>query len=336
MTGPVALALDDVRVRYGPTVAVDGVTLHVRRGEVVGLLGPNGSGKSTTLAVAAGVLDPFEGSVTVDGVRRPRDPDGFARRVGLVPQEPALYDELSAEANLTFFGRLYGLGGYGLRAKVESALARARLADRRHDRVGTFSGGMRQRLNLACALLHDPAVLLLDEPTASLDPASRDSLFRTLHDLRDAGHAVLLTTHHLDEAEGGCDRIAVLERGKLVACGQPAELIRTRPAGRAVLYAHLREHLPRFFERGLRRRVGPGVELEVTGRRLRLAAATQQDLGRALAVVLADGIVLETFRTPPGRLEHLLRGGQADCTPAPADAPALAPTPFPPPGMEEG
>ncbi len=334
MTGPVALALDDIRVRYGPAVAVDGVTLHVRRGEVVGLLGPNGSGKSTTLAVAAGVLDPAEGTVEVDGVRRAQDPDGFARRVGLVPQEPALYDELPAEANLTFFGRLYGLAGYDLRARVESALARARLSDRRRDRVGTFSGGMRQRLNLACALLHDPAVLLLDEPTASLDPASRDTLFRALHDLRDAGHAVLLTTHHLDEAEHGCDRIAVLEKGRLVACGKPAELIRVQPAGRAVLYAHLRERLPRFFERGLRRRIGPGVELEVTGRRLRLAAATQQELGRALAVVLADGIVLETFRTPPGRLEHLLRGGQAESAP-PADA-ALAPMPFPPPGMEDG
>jgi ABC-2 type transport system ATP-binding protein len=335
MTGPVVLALDNVRVRYGPTVAVDGVTLHIRRGEVVGLLGPNGSGKSTTLAAAAGVLDPFEGSIAIDGVRRDRDPAGFARRVGLVPQEPALYDDLSAEANLTFFGRLYGLGGYDLRARVERGLVRAKLADRRRDRVGTFSGGMRQRLNLACALLHDPAVLLLDEPTAALDPTSRDGLFRTLHDLRDAGHAVLLTTHHLDEAEHGCDRIAVLEKGRLVACGKPAELIRTQPTGRAVLYGHLRERLPRFFERGLRRRVGPGVELEVTGRRLRLAAATHEELGRALAVVLADGIVLETFRTPPGRLEQLLRGAPVEQTPPPADTPALAPIPFPPPGMDE-
>jgi ABC-2 type transport system ATP-binding protein len=333
MTGPVALALDGVRVRYGRTVAVDGVCLHVRRGEVVGLLGPNGSGKSTTLAAAAGVLDPFEGAVAVEGIRRDQDPDGYARRVGLVPQEPALYDELSAEANLNFFGRLYGLNKHDLRVLVERALVRAKLADRRRDRVGTFSGGMRQRLNLACALLHDPAVLLLDEPTAALDPASRDALFATLHDLRDVGHAILLTTHHLDEAEHGCDRIAVLDRGRVVACGKPAELLRVQPAGRAVLYGHLRERLPRFFVTGLRKRVGPGVEVEVTGRRLRLAATTHEELGRALAVVLADGIVLETFRTPPGRLEHLLRGGPAE--PAPSAAPALAPMPFPPPGMDE-
>lgn len=331
MTGPVALALEGVRVRYGPAVAVDGVSLHVRRGEVVGLLGPNGSGKSTILSAAAGVLDPFAGTVAVEGVRRDQDPDGYARRVGLVPQEPALYDELSAEANLQFFGRLYGLNKHDLRVRVEAALARARLADRRRDRVNTFSGGMRQRLNLACALLHDPAVLLLDEPTAALDPASRDSLFATLHELRDAGHAVLLTTHHLDEAEHGCDRIAVLDKGRVVASGKPAELLRVMPAGRAVLYGHLRERLPRFFVKGLRRRVGNGVELEVTGRRLRLAAATQEELGRALALVLADGVVLETFRTPPGRLEHLLRGGPAERA-APL---ALAPMPFPPPGMDE-
>ncbi|HET6576047.1 MAG TPA: ABC transporter ATP-binding protein [Fimbriiglobus sp.] len=331
MTGPVALALDGVRVRYGPTVAVDGVSLHVRHGEVVGLLGPNGSGKSTTLAAAAGVLDPFEGTVAVEGIHRDADPTGYASRVGLVPQEPALYDDLSAEANLNFFGKLYGLNKHDRRVRVDAALTRAKLTDRRRDRVSTFSGGMRQRLNLACALLHAPAVLLLDEPTAALDPASRDGLFATLHELRDAGHAVLLTTHHLDEAEHSCDRIAVLDRGRVVACGRPTELLRATPAGRAVLYGHLRERLPRSFVKGLGQRVGAGVELEVTGRRLRLAAATQEMLGRALAVVLADGVVLETFRTPPGRLEHLLRGPAEQKPPL-----ALAPMPFPPPGIDEG
>ena len=329
MTAPVALALHDVRVRYGRTPAVDGVTLHVRRGEIVGLLGPNGSGKSTTLAVAAGLLDPATGVVTADGVRRGDDAIGYARRVGLVPQEPALYDDLSAEANLAFVAGLYGFGGAERERRVDAALEFARLTDRGWDRVSTFSGGLKQRLNLACALVHDPPVLLLDEPTAGLDPASRDALFGTLHDLREAGRAVLLTTHHLDEAEHGCDRIAVLEKGRLVACGTPAELARPRPGGRAILYAHLRDPLPAFFRKSLQHRVGPGADVEVTGRRLRLAADTQEALGKALAVVLADGVVLETFRTPPGRLDHLLRG-EPDYVPAAA----LAPVPFPPPGME--
>ena len=271
------------------------------------LLGPNGSGKSTTLAVAAGILDPIEGTVSAGGIRHAVDPIGYANRIGLVPQEPALYDELSAETNLIFFGRLYGLSGYDLRCRVAIALDRVRLTERGQDRVGTFSGGMKQRLNLAIALLHDPPLLLLDEPTASLDPKSRDALFSDLHRLRDAGHAVLLTTHHLDEAETSCDRIMLLEKGRVVAEGRPCDLIRHNTTGRAVLYGHLREPLPAFFLKGLRKRLGPKVEVEATGRRLRLSADTQESLGRALALVLSDGITLDTFRTPPGRLESLMR-----------------------------
>lgn len=303
-----ALSLDRICVRYGDVTAVESLSIEVRAGEIVGVLGPNGSGKSSTLAVAAGVLDPASGTVAVGGVSRAADPTRYAERVGLVPQEPALYEELSAEANLVFFARLYGLHGPTLWQRVERGLTFARLADRRHDRVGALSGGLKQRLNFAIALLHDPEVLLLDEPTAALDPASRDALFAELYNLRDRGHAILLTTHHLDEAEHGCDRVAVLDRGRVVAWGRPADLARRHPDGRAVLYGHLRERLPLFFERGLRKRVGSDIDVEITGRRLRLAAPSPARLGEALAVVLADGIVLETFRTPPGRLELLLRG----------------------------
>jgi len=307
MPRSLALHLEHVSVRYGPTLAVDDLSVEVRRGEIVGLLGPNGSGKSTSLAVAAGVLEPFAGTATACGTRREDDPTAYAMHIGLVPQEPALYDELTAEANLTYFGRLYGLCGYDLRCRVGTVLERVRMDDRAGQRVGTLSGGLKQRLNLACALLHDPPLLLLDEPTAALDPASRDALFADLHRLRDAGHAVLLTTHHLDEAETGCDRIVVLDRGRVIASGKPSELVRTSPTGRAVLYGQLREQLPLFFARGLRKRLGPNVEVEVTGRRLRLAADTQEELGRALALVLSDGIALDSYRTPPGRLETLLR-----------------------------
>jgi ABC-2 type transport system ATP-binding protein len=294
---PVSLQLTDLVVRYGPAVAVDGVTLHVRRGEIVALIGPNGSGKSTTLAVAAGVREPTAGTVSIDGITRSADPTGFARKVGLVPQGESLYDELSAAANLTFFAKLYGFRGPDLNARVIRGLARANLPDREHDRVGTLSGGMKQRLGIACALLHDPPVLLLDEPTAALDPASRDALLAHLHRLRDDGHAVLFTTHHLDEAEHACDRVATLVGGKLTSAGPPADVLRRR--GRAVLYGHLRDRLPRFVERGLRERLGPAVEVEFTGRRVRLAAASGVELGRALAVVLSEGAEIETFRTAP-------------------------------------
>jgi ABC-2 type transport system ATP-binding protein len=308
---PLALSLQDVRVRYGDRVAVDRVTLDVCRGEIVGLLGPNGSGKSTTLAAAAGVLDPFEGTVTVEGLRRTDDPAGFAARVGFVPQSCALYDELTALDNLAFFGRLYGLGGRELRRRVARSLARVGVADRAGCRVGTLSGGMKQRVNLAAALLHDPPVLLLDEPTAALDPAGRDALFADLARLRDEGHAVLLSTHHLDDADLGCDRVAVLDRGKLVAVGASAEVFRAGPAGRAVLYGHLRERLPRFRERFLRERLAPGAEFEVTANRVRLAADSNEALGRALALVLAEGVEVDAFRTPTGTLDRVVRGRSA-------------------------
>ncbi|MBY0513517.1 MAG: ABC transporter ATP-binding protein, partial [Gemmataceae bacterium] len=264
--------------------------------------------KSTVLAVAAGLLDPGGGNVLVEGVARNDNPTGFAMRIGFVPQECALYDEFTAAENLGFFGRLYGLSGSELRRKTARVLARVGMSRHAGQRVGTFSGGMKQRVNLAAALLHDPPVLLLDEPTAGLDPAGRDALLADLSRLTDDGHAVLFSTHQLDEADLGCDRVAVLERGRVVACGAPTDLLRGRPADRPVLYAHLREKLPRFRERAIRRRVGPAVGFEVTGRRLRLDAGTNEELGFALAAVLAEGVDLDAFRTPAGSVERALRG----------------------------
>ncbi len=307
-----ALQLENITVKYRQNVAVQQLSMSVERGEIVAILGPNGSGKSTTLSVAAGILEPAEGIVHAGGIAQKSNPRGFAKLVGFVPQEAALYEDLSAEANLHFFGKLYGLGGYDLRCRVALALDRVKLTDRGQDRVSTFSGGMKQRVNLAVALLHDPPLLLLDEPTASLDPKSRELLFADLHRLREAGHAILLTTHHLDEAETSCDRLVMLNKGSVVAQGRPAELIRHRAGGKAVLYGHLQEPLPQFFVKGLRKRLGREVEIEVTGRRLRIAAESQELLGMALATILSDGIILETFRTPPGRLETLMRHAEQE------------------------
>lgn len=292
----VALRLQAVRARYGDRVAVAGLTLDVAAGEVVALIGPNGSGKSTTLALAAGVLTPVSGIVTACGIDRAADPHGYAAKVGLVPQDGATYDELTAQQNLEFFGRLYGLGGRELRRRVARGLSRVGLTDRARDRVGTLSGGLRQRVNLAAALLHDPPILLLDEPTVALDPASRDAALADLTRLRDEGHAVLFTTHHTDETELACDRVAVLDAGRLAACGKPGDVL--RPRGREVLYAHLRMPVPRFLEKCLRRELAAIADLEVTGNRLRIAADTNENLGRALARVLAEGLDLDGYRSP--------------------------------------
>jgi ABC-2 type transport system ATP-binding protein len=233
MTRTAVLALDDVTLRYGgwggplpPPLppAVDSLCLEVAAGEVFGLLGPNGCGKSTTLTAVAGALAPATGDIRVCGRREADDPLAYRRLIGLVPQELALYDELTVEQNVVFFGRLYGLGGAKLRQKVAEVVDFVRLRGHERRTVRALSGGMQRRLNLACALLHDPPLLLLDEPTVGLDVQARDAIFASLRELRDRGRALVFTTHHLHEAQTLCDRIGIMDRGRLLAAGTLAEL----------------------------------------------------------------------------------------------------------------
>ena len=218
------LSLQDVTVRYGAAVAVDALCLDVRRGEIFGLLGPNGSGKSSTLSAVAGAVAPGAGVIRVRGRCERDDPLAYRRLIGLAPQELAFYEELSAEENLRFFGRIYGLAGRELRRRVAETLHFVRLTEPARRPARTYSGGMKRRLNLACALLHEPALLLLDEPTVGLDLPSRDAIFASLEALRQRGCAVVLATHHLQEAERLCDRVGVMDHGRLVACGPLREL----------------------------------------------------------------------------------------------------------------
>lgn len=294
MNAPV-LRLCGVAVRYGTTPALWDFNLDLSQGEIVGLLGPNGSGKSTALAVAAGLIEPDQGRVLLNGQERGSDPHRFAEAIGFVPQGAALYDELTAAQNLEFFGQLYGFTGADLDARVARGLARARLSDRADDRVHRFSGGLKQRLSIACARMHEPVVLLLDEPSSALDAASRDMLLTDLLRLRDDGHAILLTTHHADEAEHICDRVVRLDGGRMMP--------RSAREHRPLLYGHLRASLPGYVRRGLEEKLNSGgVEFEVIGRRVRLAAPTNDELGRALATLLAEGATLEVFRTPARRM----------------------------------
>jgi ABC-2 type transport system ATP-binding protein len=218
------LSLHDVTLSYGGPVAVDSLCLRVHKGEVYGLLGPNGSGKSTTLAAISAALAPVAGEVRVAGRREADDPHAYRRSIGLVPQELALFEELSAQQNVSFFARLYGLAGRALRRRVDEVLDFVRLAEQRQRPVRTLSGGMQRRLNLACALVHEPLLLLLDEPTVGLDIESRDAIFASLRQLCAAGTAAVFTTHHLEEAERLCDRVGIMDRGRLVAEGTVGEL----------------------------------------------------------------------------------------------------------------
>jgi len=210
------LTLTNVRKAFGSLVAVDDLTLSIRPGEVFGLLGPNGAGKTTTVNMAVGLLRPDQGTVEIEGAGSPDRPEVRAK-IGVAPQALALYDELTGEENLAFFGKLQGLKGRDLTDRVRWGLEFVGLFERRRDRVKVYSGGMKRRLNIAVALVHDPPLLLLDEPTVGVDPQSRNSIFEKIAALREKGHTVVYTTHYMEEAQRLCDRVGIIDRGKLLA-----------------------------------------------------------------------------------------------------------------------
>jgi len=215
---------------FGTVKAVDGVSLHAARGETVGLLGPNGAGKTTTVSIVAGLLRPDSGEVLIEGRPLGGDTDPLKRQIGLVPQDVALYDELSAMQNLALFGALYGLSGARLKRAIAEALDLAGLADRAKDKVATFSGGMKRRLNIVAAMLHDPAIILLDEPTVGVDPQSRNAIFENLEIFKKRGKTLIYTTHYMEEAERVCDRLIIIDHGKVVADDTLRGLYRLVPA----------------------------------------------------------------------------------------------------------
>ena len=211
------LEIKHLKKSFGSLVAVNDVSFSLSGGQLIGLLGPNGAGKTTTVSLIAGLLTPDAGEVLVGGQRLSGDTDPAKRRIGLVPQDLALYDELTARDNLRFFGALYHLTGRTLDSAIGNAMALVELSDRIKDRVKTFSGGMKRRLNLAAGLLHDPDILLLDEPTVGVDPQSRNAIFDNLETLKRRGKALLYTTHYMEEAERLADRIVVIDHGKVIA-----------------------------------------------------------------------------------------------------------------------
>lgn len=218
------IVFEHVAKCYGERRAVDDLSLHVRRGEIFGLLGPNGAGKSTSVALLCGLLHSDSGAIRVDGEAPQQAPT--RRKIGLAPQQLALYEQLSAQQNLEFFGALYDLRGEKLQQACHRVLQQTGLSDRARDRVETFSGGMQRRLNLAIALLHDPDIIVLDEPTAGVDPQSRNNLFDAILQLKQQGKTIIYTTHYMEEATRLCDRVAIIDQGRLLACDSVSGLIR--------------------------------------------------------------------------------------------------------------
>ncbi len=303
-SAPVVLAARNLVRRFGDRTAVDAISFEVRAGESVGLLGPNGAGKTTTFSMVTGLLRPDSGELLLGGAALVSDTDPIKRRLGLVPQDLALYEELDARRNLGFFAAIQGVGRSRIPEAVRSALEFVGLSDRADDRVGTFSGGMKRRLNLAAALLHDPDILLLDEPTVGVDPQSRNAIFDNIAELRRRGKTLLYTTHYMEEVERLCDRVIIIDRGRIVADDSLARLRHRAGAGAgAELRIELEEPAPDTLSGTLRDIPGIG-SVRIDGRSVQvrvgsLAAGSSEVLGRLAEAAIA----VRSFSAEPPNLE---------------------------------
>jgi ABC-2 type transport system ATP-binding protein len=222
----VAIEIQNLHKQFGDIHAVKGVSLTVRAGEILGLLGPNGAGKSTVISIVCGLLEPTQGDALVMGRSIRSDPEAAKARLGVVPQDVALYPDLSARENLIFWGKMYGLRGAALKQRVDEVLDVIGLRERQKDRVDKFSGGMKRRVNIGAALLHRPQVVIMDEPTVGIDPQSRRHILDNVKALNRQGMAVLYTTHYMEEAAELSDHIAIMDHGEIIAYGAHDELIR--------------------------------------------------------------------------------------------------------------
>jgi ABC-2 type transport system ATP-binding protein len=266
------LSVRDAHKTFGRTVALQGASLELREGELLGLLGPNGAGKTTLVRAIAGRVRLDRGAIELFG--RALDGSGARAGLGIVPQDLAVYPRLTARENMEVFARFHGVADADLKPKVEWALEWTGLADRAREPVRNFSGGMRRRLNIACGVLHAPRVVLLDEPTVGVDPQSRERIYGMLERLRDSGVSLLLTTHQLEEAEARCQRIVIIDHGRVIASGTPAELVQQTVGGGRLVTLVLEEALPA---------VPPGLEADASGRALQ---ARVQDVAAELPALL--------------------------------------------------
>ena len=218
------LHIDQLHKSYGQQEVVKGLSLHINKGESYGLLGPNGAGKSTTISMISGLLKPIQGSIIVDGINMIDSPKKAQQLLGVVPQEIALYMPMTAKENLMFWGRMYGLKGEFLKQRVQEVLAIIGLTDRANDKVGTFSGGMKRRVNIGAAILHNPKLLIMDEPTVGIDPQSRNHILETVKVLNEQGMTIIYTSHYMEEVEFLCHRIGIMDQGQLIAEGTIEQL----------------------------------------------------------------------------------------------------------------
>ena len=299
--------------RFGDLVAVDHVDLDVPRASVHGFLGPNGSGKSTTIRMLCGLLTPTEGEIEVLGLRIPQQAEALRKRIGYMTQRFSLFEDLTVRENLEFMATVQGVARSRMRARIDELLVRFDFRDRQRQLAGTMSGGQKQRLALACAVVHEPELLFLDEPTSAVDPESRRDFWEALFELADAGTTLLVSTHYMDEAER-CHRLAILDHGALVADGSPTELTAAL-AGRTFMVAATQ---PRVAQRALHGREGV-LSVAQIGNSLRVladeVAGQGGDIESRLRQALADASVEASVEPVEPSLEDVFvaatRGAEA-------------------------
>jgi ABC-2 type transport system ATP-binding protein len=295
------LNVDDLKKSYGLQQALGGVSLNVEDGELFGLLGPNGAGKTTLLSILSCLMDPSSGTATLLGHHLNTRNREVRHLIGLVPQELAIYNELTSRENLSFFGELYGVKPPRLNERVDVTLTAIGLSDRADERVSTFSGGMKRRLNFGVALIHEPRLLLLDEPTTGVDPQSRNHIFEEVRRLNHSGTTIIYTSHYMEEVQALCSRVGIIDHGRLIACDTLSGLLHQLPGLVQIRLARpvpeFRKRLEQFEDVRLGERDGVGLDLE--------AADVKPLLVRLLALMSELKVELTSLEIHEPNLERV-------------------------------
>jgi ABC-2 type transport system ATP-binding protein len=298
-----AVHIENLVKRFGDFVAVDNVSLDVARGEIFGFLGPNGAGKSTTIRIMCGLLAPTSGRATVGGYDVATQSELVRENIGYMSQKFSLYDDLTVEENIEFFGGVYGVSPEKLQQRRDYVLKMASLEDKRKDATRELPGGLKQRLALGCAILHEPPILFLDEPTSGVDPVARRNFWELIYQLSQAGHTIFVTTHYMDEAEY-CHRVALMYAGRVIALGSPDELKQNFGA-RHLLMLETNDLLGAM--RALQGRKGI-VDVAVFGSGLHITVAEERGIDEIRTVLGAAGIRIDSLEPIPPSMEDVFVG----------------------------
>ncbi|WP_203363927.1 ABC transporter ATP-binding protein [Bacillus sp. REN10] len=298
------IELSNVSKSYGENTVVKNINLNVYEGEIFGLIGPNGAGKSTSISMMSAQLQPSSGSIKIDGEQLTNHNDSIKSKIGIVPQDIALYDTLSAYDNLDFFASLYGIGKKQRQEKIKWILQMVGLEDRSKELIKNYSGGMKRRINIAAALIHDPKIIFMDEPTVGIDPQSRNSIYELIKVLKDMGKTIIYTTHYMEEVQSMCERVAIIDEGVIIKEGSVDELVQIICDG--LLEIKLEESLPRTIIHTLQAldtviQVDENNETELSI----IIKDPQQVISQIMNVLNENKIVVKNIQLLPANLESL-------------------------------